>query len=149
MSYPSRRALAAASAAAAALLALAEPRVLHGQTAAAPGGFVESATGVGLRPTLSAAEIATFLPSRGRFTFPTPYGTTGVRLSSAAHLEMAVDDHKFHPAASELKVDETPYLVRLRVEGDYGRETRLKVEPRALKADIRLGPAWARWPNSL
>jgi hypothetical protein len=60
---------------------------------------------------------------------------------------MAVDDHKFRPAASELQVDETPHLVRLRVEGDYGRETRLKVEPRALKADIRLGPASARWPE--
>ena len=75
-----------------------------------------------------------------------PRGSS-VRLSSAANLEMAVDDHKFRPAASELQVDETPHLVRLRVEGDYGRETRLKVEPRALKADIRLGPAWARWPD--
>ena len=33
------------------------------------------------------------------------------------------------------------------MEGDYGRETRLHVEPRALRADIRIGPAWARWPD--
>jgi hypothetical protein len=75
-----------------------------------------------------------------------PQGTS-VRLSDHKHLEMAVDDHKFRPAASELKVDETPHVVRLRVEGDYGRETRLHVEPRALRADIHLGPAWARWPD--
>jgi len=75
-----------------------------------------------------------------------PQGTS-VRLADPAHLEMAVDDHKFRPAASELRVDETPHLVRLRAEGDYGRETRLHVEPRALKADIRIGPAWARWPD--
>ena len=48
-----------------------------------PGGFTESATGNGLRPRLSAGEIQTFLPSRGRFTFPAPYGTTGVRLTNA------------------------------------------------------------------
>jgi hypothetical protein len=60
---------------------------------------------------------------------------------------MAVDDHKFRPAEPSLKVDETAHLVRLRVEGDYGRETRLTVEPRALKAVIRLGPALARWPE--
>ena len=43
--------------------------------AQAPGGFTESATGNGLRPRLSAGEIQTFLPSRGRFTFPAPYGS--------------------------------------------------------------------------
>jgi hypothetical protein len=46
-----------------------------------------------------------------------------------------------------VKVGETARLVRLRVEGDYGRETRLHLEPRALRADIRLGPSWARWPE--
>jgi hypothetical protein len=75
-----------------------------------------------------------------------PQGSN-VQLSGHANLEMAVDDHKFRPAAAELKVDETPHLVRLRFEGDYGRETRLHVEPRALKADITLGPVWARWPD--
>jgi len=52
--------------------------------AQAPGGFTESATGNGLRPRLSAGEIQTFLPSRGRFTFPAPYGTTGIRLTNAS-----------------------------------------------------------------
>jgi hypothetical protein len=79
-------------------------------------------------------------------TIVAPQGTS-VRLSGHAHLEMAVDDHQFRPAASELRVNQTPYLVRLRVEGDYGRETQLHVQPRALKAVIRIGPAWARWPD--
>ena len=51
--------------------------------AQAPGGFVESATSNGLRPRLSAGEIQAFLPSRGPFTFPSPYGTTGIRLTNA------------------------------------------------------------------
>ncbi len=66
------------------LLALTSPHIVHAQNAGAPGGFVESATGVGLRPLLSAAEIRTFLPSRGTFTFPSPYRTTGIRLSNAS-----------------------------------------------------------------
>jgi hypothetical protein len=109
--------------------------------------------GVGSRPSSAAPlrVITVHTPEGGvvdrdASTVVAPLGTS-VRLSSAANLEMAVDDHKFRPAASELQVDETPHLVRLRVEGDYGRETRLKVEPRALKADIRLGPASARWPE--
>src|SRR5687767_3260902 len=52
--------------------------------AQAPGGFVDSATGAGLRPRLSAGEIQSFMPQRGRFTFPAPYGTTGVRLTNAS-----------------------------------------------------------------
>lgn len=48
------------------------------------GGFVDSATSVGLRPRLSAAEIQAFLPSRGAFTFPAPYGTRGFRLTNAS-----------------------------------------------------------------
>jgi hypothetical protein len=109
--------------------------------------------GVGSRPSAVAPlrVIAVHAPDGGAVdrdasTVVAPRGSS-VRFSSAAHLEMAVDDHKFRPAAAELQVDETPHLVRLRVEGDYGRETRLTVEPRALKADIRLGPAWARWPE--
>jgi hypothetical protein len=52
--------------------------------AQAPGGFTESATGNGLRPRLSAGEIQTFVPQRGRFTFPSPYGTTGIRLTNGS-----------------------------------------------------------------
>jgi hypothetical protein len=51
-------------------------------SAQAPGGFTESATGNGLRPRLSAGEIQSFVPQRGRFTFPSPYGTTGIRLTN-------------------------------------------------------------------
>ena len=54
---------------------------LHAQSAPS-GGFVDSATSNGLRPRLSAAEIQTFLPARGRFTFPSPYQTQGVRLTN-------------------------------------------------------------------
>jgi hypothetical protein len=74
--------MAAMSAAIAALTTLASEQIVHTQNGAAPGGFVESATGVGLRPTLSAAEMRAFLPSRGMFTFPSPYRTTGIRLSN-------------------------------------------------------------------
>jgi hypothetical protein len=109
--------------------------------------------GVGSKPSSPAPlrVVAVQMPDGGvvdgeAATVVAPKGTS-VRLSDHAHLEMAVDDHKFSPAASELKVDETPHLVRLRVEGDYGRETRLHLEPRALRADIRLGPVWARWPE--
>ena len=50
----------------------------------ATGGFIDSSTGVGLRPKLSAGEIQTFMPQRGTFTFPSPYSTTGVRLTNAS-----------------------------------------------------------------
>lgn len=48
------------------------------------GGFMDIATGVGQRPRLSSGEIQSFLPSRGEFTFPAPYGTTGVRLTNSS-----------------------------------------------------------------
>ncbi len=48
------------------------------------GGFLDSATGNGLRPMLSAGEIQAFLPQRGTFTFPSPYSTTGIRLTNAS-----------------------------------------------------------------
>ena len=56
---------------------------VHAQTAAS-GGFMDSATSAGLRPLLSAGEIQTFLPTRGRFTFPSPYSTEGVRVTNAS-----------------------------------------------------------------
>jgi hypothetical protein len=67
-----------------ALASLSSNSIVSGQSASAPGGFMESATGVGLRRALSAAEIRAFLPTRGTFTFPSPYGTTGVRLTTDA-----------------------------------------------------------------
>jgi hypothetical protein len=63
--------------------------VAHAQ-AQAPGGFVDSATGNGLRPRLSAGEIQAFMPQRGKFTFPAPYGTSGARLTNAG--DCAGDD---------------------------------------------------------
>src|SRR5262245_24270459 len=50
----------------------------------ATGGFMDSATGAGPRPARSAGEIQAFLPQRGKFTFPSPYGTKGVRLTNAS-----------------------------------------------------------------
>lgn len=55
-----------------------------GQGTTATGGFSDSATSVGLRPSLSAAEMQTFLPTRGAFTFPSPYSTQGVRLTNSS-----------------------------------------------------------------
>jgi hypothetical protein len=44
---------------------------------------MDSSTAAGLRPKLSAGEIQTFMPQRGVFTFPSPYSTTGIRLTNA------------------------------------------------------------------
>ena len=48
------------------------------------GGFVDSSTSAGLRPKLSTGEIQTFMPQRGAFTFPSPYSTSGIRLTNAS-----------------------------------------------------------------
>src|SRR5262245_61199419 len=48
------------------------------------GGFLASATDTGLRPKLSAAQIQTFLPARGGFTFPAPYNTQAARITNAS-----------------------------------------------------------------
>ncbi|MGH9219247.1 MAG: hypothetical protein ACRD1W_08085, partial [Vicinamibacterales bacterium] len=48
----------------------------------ATGGFVDSATSAGLRPTMSAGQSQALLPSRGQFTFPSPYDTTAFRLTN-------------------------------------------------------------------
>lgn len=56
---------------------------LHAQVTAT-GGFVDSATSGGLRPHMSSGQIQTFLPSRGKFTFPAPYSTTGIRVTNGA-----------------------------------------------------------------
>ena len=46
---------------------------LSAQSAAAPGGFVESDSSTTVRPIPTPSQIATFMPSRGKFTFPAPY----------------------------------------------------------------------------
>lgn len=53
----------------------------------APGGFIEKAGSQTFRPRLTPSQMASFLPadgSPGPFTFPAPYHTAGVRLTSAA-----------------------------------------------------------------
>ena len=52
--------------------------------ARAPGGFVEIATDTAVRPVWTAPQIEAFLPQRGRFTFPAPYNTTGIRLTNSS-----------------------------------------------------------------
>ena len=50
------------------------------------GGFIETAGSPALRPRFTAAEIAALLPpngGKGRFRFPAPYNTDGVRLTNA------------------------------------------------------------------
>jgi len=49
-----------------------------------PGGIVENAVSASSRPVFNSAQIAGFLPDRGRFTFPAPYNTTGIRLTNAS-----------------------------------------------------------------
>jgi hypothetical protein len=58
--------------------------ILASDARAQTGGFVDSATSGGVRPRFSSATIQSFLPSRGRFTFPSPYSTEGVRLTNAS-----------------------------------------------------------------
>jgi hypothetical protein len=58
------------------------------------GGFLEISGSPALRPRLTAAQIAAFLPpdgARGAFTFPAPYHTAGVRLTTAADCADAQD----------------------------------------------------------
>lgn len=47
-----------------------------------PGGFIEKADSTAIRPLWTASQIQGFLPQRGRFTFPAPYGTEGIRLTN-------------------------------------------------------------------
>ena len=51
--------------------------------AANTGGFLESDETTVTRPLLTPAQIAAFMPSRGLFSFPAPYGTQGVRITDA------------------------------------------------------------------
>src|SRR5262245_29797892 len=69
-----RLALGAAFAA----LALTALASLAAAQTAAPGGFLEQTTSTQVR-----SNAVPSLPSRGKFTFPAPYNTTGVRLTNA------------------------------------------------------------------
>ncbi|HEY2994762.1 MAG TPA: hypothetical protein VGM22_18270 [Methylomirabilota bacterium] len=48
------------------------------------GGFFEPAVSTAVRPRLSVAQIEALLPARGPFTFPSPYGTRGVRITNGS-----------------------------------------------------------------
>lgn len=48
------------------------------------GGLVESASSHVIRPRLTRAQIAAFLPTRGAFRFPAPYTARGARLTNAS-----------------------------------------------------------------
>ena len=77
---PFRTFLKLLSAAALSLAALAA----HAASGTAPGGFIEKDGTSVSRATLTAAQIGNFLPSRGQFTFPAPYGTQGVRITNSS-----------------------------------------------------------------
>jgi hypothetical protein len=111
------------------------------------------ADGIATRPSMPAPlRVVSIVVPLGGYadaehgTVIAPEGSS-LKLSDPSRLEMAVDDHKFAPTAAEWQMDGASHVVRLRIEGDYGRESRLIVEPRALKADVRLTPATARWPS--
>ncbi len=57
---------------------------VRAQSAGAPGGFIERSDSATTRAPFSAAQLQTFLPSRGAFTFPSPYNTEAVRLTNAS-----------------------------------------------------------------
>ena len=63
------------------VLALSSALLLTSSAAYAQG-IVDSATSAGLRPPVSSGQAQTFLPTRGQFTFPSPYNTTGFRLTN-------------------------------------------------------------------
>ena len=54
------------------------------QTQFNPGGFLEKSTSGDVRPLYTAAQIQGFLPTRGSFTFPTPYNTDAVRITNSS-----------------------------------------------------------------
>ena len=71
----------------AALLVLCISVIASAQSAGVPGGFIEKAGAQTYRPRWTPSQIAAFLPAggaTGRFTFPAPYNTAGVRLTGAA-----------------------------------------------------------------
>ena len=81
--FATRRLCAGLQIGAAAVLILLTPVLLRVARAESPtpGGLLESATSTGVRP-----KVAVVLPDRGKFTFPAPYNTTGVRLTNVLGL---------------------------------------------------------------
>ena len=47
-----------------------------------PGGFIKKSYDTPNRPRLTQSQIQSFLPAgRGKFTFPAPYNTIGIRIT--------------------------------------------------------------------
>ena len=89
VSFATRRLSAGLQIGAAAVLTLLAPVLLPAARAESPtpGGLLELATSTGARP-----KVAVALPDRGKFTFPAPYNTTGVRLTNIADCPGAIKD---------------------------------------------------------
>ena len=64
------------------LLAAVSAGTAAAQTTVNPGGFLEKTTSGDVRPAYTAAQIQGFVPSRGAFTFPSPYNTEAVRITN-------------------------------------------------------------------
>src|SRR5689334_10858726 len=65
-------------------LSLAAAMTINAGSASAdfPGGFIHKSYDAPNRPRLSQSQIQNFVPSgRGKFTFPAPYNTEGVRIT--------------------------------------------------------------------
>ncbi len=54
-----------------------------------PGGFLEHPESAVPRAHLTESQILSLLPERGKFTFPAPYDTEGVRLTNASDCDSA------------------------------------------------------------
>ena len=89
VSFATRRLSAGLQIGAAAVLILLTPVLLPAARAESPtpGGLLELATSTGARP-----KVAVALPDRGKFTFPAPYSTTGVRLTNITDCPGAIKD---------------------------------------------------------
>ncbi len=59
---------------------LGAPTPGHADT---PGGFIEADSSTAVRPVPGPSQIQAFMPTRGPFTFPAPYGTQGSRITNA------------------------------------------------------------------
>jgi hypothetical protein len=94
--------------------------------------------------TVSVPDNGAVDAARGAVVAPT--GAV-MGISDSETLEMAKEGGYFSAAPSDITVDSEPRVVRLRRKGDFGHETRFVVEPRGLRADIKLTPFYARWPS--
>ena len=65
-------------------IAFAVFAIAANEASAQSGGFMDSATSSSTRPAMTSAQIASFVPQRGRFTFPSPYGTEGARITNSS-----------------------------------------------------------------